>query len=199
MPKSEEELLKTHLPRIYWIYRCMAEKSTPSLESLANLFHSISHDYLKESGYTRGSESFTLLYQIACHHIFQESRQNLVLTSSGRDFRKLRELEENLLGSEEIAAERLSYEEGISPWYEKFIDRLQQVDSELRIVLVLKDILGMEEDDILSIVRIRWAIYRHRLHRGRLELKEALEGTRRQVKGAANKGKSPNSAEKISP
>lgn len=49
-------------------------------------------------------------------------------------------------------------------------DFLFSLPSELRVVLVLKDIMQYEDQEILKILDIRWQVYRHRLHRGRIDL-----------------------------
>jgi len=41
---------------------------------------------------------------------------------------------------------------------------------------VLRDILKFEDEETSRILGVRWGVYRHRLHRGRLELKDNLRG-----------------------
>jgi hypothetical protein len=55
--------------------------------------------------------------------------------------------------------------------------RLRAVDLDHRLPLVLRDILGFDDELILRILGLRWGVYRHRLHRGRLELCDSLKGT----------------------
>jgi len=42
--------------------------------------------------------------------------------------------------------------------------------------MVLRDVLKFDDEEILRILNIRWGVYRHRLHRGRLAFRESLKG-----------------------
>ena len=57
-----------------------------------------------------------------------------------------------------------------------YLERFSRIDSQLRAPLVLRDILGFDEEEIVRILELRWAAYRHRLHRARLEFKNQLKG-----------------------
>ncbi len=58
-----------------------------------------------------------------------------------------------------------------------FLYRLKGIDVEHRIPIILKDLLKFEDEEATQILGLRWGVYRHRLHRGRLELKELLKGS----------------------
>lgn len=53
-------------------------------------------------------------------------------------------------------------------------ERVAQIDFDYRAVVVLRDILKIEHEEVAKILGLRWAVYRHRLHRGRLELRDCL-------------------------
>lgn len=59
---------------------------------------------------------------------------------------------------------------------EPYLSRLSRVDIDFRAPMVLKDILRFDDEEILRILGIRWGVYRHRLHRGRLAFRESLKG-----------------------
>ncbi|MFM8316566.1 MAG: hypothetical protein ACKOA8_19975 [Deltaproteobacteria bacterium] len=87
----------------------------------------------------------------------------------GRDTRPLKQLDADLL------AEDRSYR--LKKWdSETVIPRLSRVDIDFRAPLVLRDILCFADEEVLRILGIRWGVYRHRLHRGRLAFRESLRG-----------------------
>lgn len=55
-------------------------------------------------------------------------------------------------------------------------DRLRMLDFDLRATVVLNDHIKLDQDSLLKILNLRWAVYRHRLHRGRVELQKLLQG-----------------------
>lgn len=94
----------------------------------------------------------------------------------GRDFRKLKAMDENLLRDWERLAD--SGETTLSDDFRSELGlRLRRIDSENRAAVILKDILGFEDEEVLRMLSLRWGVYRHRLHRGRLDLCDILKGT----------------------
>lgn len=89
--------------------------------------------------------------------------------SYGRDTRPLKQMDIDLLS--EAVSRRLSKAES-----ELFLPRLARVDIDFRAPLVLRDILGFDDEEVIRILGIRWGVYRHRLHRGRLAFRESLKG-----------------------
>lgn len=57
-----------------------------------------------------------------------------------------------------------------------FLQRLAVLPLELRVPVVLRDIVHFEDDEIVRVLGVRWVVYRHRLNRGRLEFKDSLQG-----------------------
>lgn len=113
-----------------------------------------------------------LLFQTAWRHLSRAQSSAYFPFLTGRDTRVLRDLEEDLLDGPASN--------------EKVRERLFQVDPELRAPLVLRDILGLDDESAAAILGLRWGVYRHRLHRGRLDFKEALKGTSAKTAGAAH-------------
>lgn len=63
-------------------------------------------------------------------------------------------------------------------------ERIAQIDFDYRVVVVLRDILKLAHEDVARILELRWAVYRHRLHRGRLELRDCLRRRWERVESA---------------
>ena len=89
----------------------------------------------------------------------------------GRDTRRLKGLDDDLLPAKNESKEKQQARVGT-----RAKDRLTRVDSELRAPVVLRDILKFEDEEVAQILGLRWGVYRHRLHRGRLDFKDALKG-----------------------
>lgn len=110
------------------------------------------------------------LFAIAWRHIRGVMQETPFFFNSGRDTRNSRKFDGNLL--EGIRVGGSMTEDADS----SLMVRLHQLDPELRAPLVLKDILRFEDEEILRVLGVRWGVYRHRLHRGRIELKDGLRG-----------------------
>ncbi len=61
-----------------------------------------------------------------------------------------------------------------------FGEELKFVNSDFRIILVLHDIIQLSDEEIMKILSLRWGVFRHRLHRARLELIQALRNQKHQ-------------------
>ncbi len=103
------------------------------------------------------------LFQIAWAHVQAALHQSLSPALSGRDTRVLKSLETDLLNQEGEVREQVR-------------ERLGCVDPELRAPVILRDILRFEDEETARILGLRWGVYRHRLHRGRLDFKDSLKG-----------------------
>lgn len=86
---------------------------------------------------------------------------------AGRDTRPLKALEEDLLENRRIDPATLATLTEV---------RLMRVDAEFRAPVILRDILGFADDDVVEMLGVRWGVYRHRLHRGRVECIEGFRG-----------------------
>lgn len=117
---------------------------------------------------TEASEIRIKLFQTAWQRVREALAHTQVSWSVGRDTRSLRGIDEDLLkawGSKGKDIEAL---------HEAVLGRLAQIDPDFRAPVVLKDVLKFKDEDAVRILDLRWGVYRHRLHRGRLELKDSL-------------------------
>ncbi len=86
---------------------------------------------------------------------------------AGRDTRPLKALEEDILENRRMDPAALAALADV---------RLMRVDAEFRAPVILRDILGFADDDVVEMLGVRWGVYRHRLHRGRVECIEGFRG-----------------------
>lgn len=129
-------------------------------------------------------EMIVLLYRVAWEQLQSIALEEAVGWSVGRDVRKLKALDENVLyelrplesPSENTLSEDISSE---------LRTRLRRVDTENRGAVILKDILGFSDDDAIRILSTRWGVFRHRLHRGRLDLVALLKGNPLSIDGTS--------------
>ena len=139
-------------------------------EALLTIFRRFGDLYrrsLKKSGEPSSQRWDVLLFHLAWQEIAHHLREKATSWPSGRDTRRLQGFETNLLS------------DFASPKPNQLQDafrRLALVDPELRAPLVLKDVLKLDDEMILPVLKLRWGVYRHRLHRGRVEFMEALKG-----------------------
>ncbi len=111
------------------------------------------------------------LFQTAWEEIRSAEKYSVHLGPAGRDTRKLKDFDSDLLARWK-KSEKLSDESG--NLLEK---RLLQVDLDYRAPLILKDILDLEDEQVMRVLSLRWGVYRHRLHRGRVALAVLLKGS----------------------
>lgn len=116
------------------------------------------------------SEKRVALFQLAVKHIRRDTSSGVWNWFPGRDLRPLRVLETDLLTS--WGTLQVPEEEKLKVLGEK----LSRVDIDLRTPLILRDVLGFEEDEVMRILDLRWGVYRHRMHRARLDFKDSLKG-----------------------
>ena len=133
--------------------------------------------YKKYLSQKRGDHSAvdinTLLFQIAWkktkNYLSEHAKEPYLFSS--RDYRVLKRMESDLLqiffaNPPSISKENLEY----------LIYRLQTLDLDYRVVIVLKDILKMPDELVAQIVQLRWGVFRHRLNHARIELLKSLKG-----------------------
>ncbi len=110
------------------------------------------------------------LMQIAWRRARRDSAPGMWVWVPGRDTRALKAFERDALaewvkgGWDSVEKKRVVCE------------RLARVDFDLRAALILRDILGFDDEEIVRILGLRWGVYRHRIHRARLEYKDSLRG-----------------------
>jgi len=121
------------------------------------------------------------LFQFAWSHVQNALHHSFYPSLGGRDTRLFKGMDDDILPN------RLDFKEKSAARSEGRVrDRLARVDAELRAPVILRDILKFEDEQVARILGLRWGVYRHRLHRGRLDFKDALKGltTGQPVKGA---------------
>jgi DNA-directed RNA polymerase specialized sigma24 family protein len=64
---------------------------------------------------------------------------------------------------------------------ETAVVRLGSLEPELRATLILKDVIGLLDEEVSEILGLRWGIYRHRLNRGRVDWCQILKGLDRKA------------------
>jgi DNA-directed RNA polymerase specialized sigma24 family protein len=89
----------------------------------------------------------------------------------GRDTRPMKGMDDDLLQA--WSSSKTGEISSIGP---RAVERIRRLDTDFRAPIVLKDILGFDDEEVVRILGIRWGVYRHRLHRGRLEFRAALKG-----------------------
>lgn len=121
----------------------------------------------KASGWS-GAELKIRLYQIAWERIQEALSQREALVPIGRDTRQLRRSDGDLLAKDSPP--------GDEAWRDQFVERLFYVDTAFRAPVLLRDLLKFTDEETTRILGIRWGVYRHRLNRGRLDLRDYLRG-----------------------
>jgi DNA-directed RNA polymerase specialized sigma24 family protein len=93
------------------------------------------------------------LFQIAWQWVQSRLVGAHFLMNMGRDTRILKEEEER--------ESRKDFQEVFS-----------RIDPSLRAALLLKDLFLFKDEEIATILNLRWGVYRHRLHRARVEVSQ---------------------------
>lgn len=93
------------------------------------------------------------MFQLAWHWIQSRLVGAHYLMSMGRDTRVLKEEEER--------ESRKDFQEVFS-----------RIDPSLRAALLLKDLFLFKDEEIAKVLNLRWGVYRHRLHRARVEVSQ---------------------------
>ncbi len=175
---SESDLLdfiQANNQHVYDFCVYLMASETAAEDLTLSIFREFGKDYRRghkktaEESHPEGAR--LRLFQIAWQHV-QNSLRNFALPSvGGRDTRLFKGLESDILS---LSADRPALA-GKKAEY-RVSDRLACVDLELRVAVVLRDILKFNDEEVAKILGLRWGVYRHRLHRGRLDFKDALKG-----------------------
>jgi hypothetical protein len=140
-------------------------------DAILSIFRDFGHLFRKLSGKKQPWEQMEIrlrLFTMAWQTIREAIIPGVYSWPVGRDMRQLKGIDEDLLLSWDGTEKDL---ERLEP---AILERLGRIDADFRVAVVLRDILGFEDEEVMRILGIRWGVYRHRLHRGRLELKDAL-------------------------
>ncbi|MBY0370138.1 hypothetical protein K2X33_05590 [bacterium] len=160
------EFIKGNDQRVSDFCACLLPADQFRQELVLEIFREFGEDYRAQAAAPQEGAApdalLVTLFQIAWKHVQQSQSHAYFPMVTGRDTRILQELDANLLAAQ--------------PLYEKTRERLLRVDPELRATVVLRDILGFTDEQSAAVLGLRWGVYRHRLHRGRLDFKDALKG-----------------------
>jgi DNA-directed RNA polymerase specialized sigma24 family protein len=148
-------------------------------EVLLSIFREFGRQYRRYS--SRGDASWQhmemklRLFHLAWEQVQMAARSQRAWFWMGRDTRPLKLLDENLLAASEKGKGTNAQLTGGQ--IEVILERLSRLELSYRAPLVLKDILQFDDEEVVRILGLRWGVYRHRLHRGRMDLLELLRGT----------------------
>lgn len=169
------ELIRQNDQRLFDFCSYMLGAEGVGDELLLSIFREFGETYRRHAGRARHSvwnpvEARLTLYQIGWERIRDTLFRFQPTWMAGRDTRSMRSQDEDLLAT--IRSKKVDP----AAFRTQVMERLDRIDPEFRAPLVLRDILGFEDEDAVRILGLRWGVYRHRLHRGRLESKDALRG-----------------------
>lgn len=178
-------LVKDNAENVYHFVMCMLPAEGDRLEVVLAIFRKFGAIYSREA--RRGElrqdplQARVGLFQVAWRLVRRTLADAAMSHPSGRDIRGLKAADADLL--EEWAKGR----KGAAPAdiWELLCDRLMLVDVDFRAAVVLRDVLRMQDEEVAKILGLRWGVYRHRLHRGRLETLDVLQGGKTAVSGGA--------------
>lgn len=141
--------------------------ATSDPEWLSDIFSDFGSQFrarAKQKGFIwEPMELKVLLYSVAWKHLkpLLSGQTFERFSLLGRDTRLVQKTETDL------------FQVSQSDFQQEFVPRLGHLDLEQRVLIVLRDVLQFSDEEAMRVTDLRWGIYRHRLHRGRLEL-EAL-------------------------
>lgn len=156
------EMLRENKQRVYDFLSLMLSDPSDVEEQMVRTYRSFSLASSKKTAALTELDLFSRAWQNAQVLL----RTHVLDMSTGRDTRVLSSFDENLLIQKKLSSEQQA----------TLKKRLATIDPDFKAPVVLKDILKFEDEEILKILSLRWGVYRHRLHRGRLEIKDSLKG-----------------------
>lgn len=160
------EFVKEHDQRLYDFCFYLCPRSLSAQDVLLETFREFGDVYRKRRKAENTWDPIDCklqLFALAWSKIRGASHVPHWQEALGGDARALKAMETSLLAAPQFDAEAFS-------------GRLRLVDVDCRAALLLRDYLGFSDDECLKVLGLRWGVYRHRLHRGRLELRDLLRG-----------------------
>ncbi|MBI1861817.1 MAG: hypothetical protein HYR96_12960 [Deltaproteobacteria bacterium] len=143
-------------------------------ELVTDIYRTFSRRIRRKGADSTPAETLQIeLFRAAMDALFGIERSRPRLSLAGRDTRGLKALESDLLSWWRANP---TDKAGLTQQIPSIGDRLRMLDFDLRAPVVLNDHLKLDQDVILKILGLRWAVFRHRLHRGRVELQKLLQG-----------------------
>jgi len=129
--------------------------------------------YKSIGGFNVGSSFYTWIYRIAVNTAYSQMRKEKAQKKN-----KTFALEDNPSGKEDVASKGKNNPLQIlerSEIKEKVQQCISKLEKDLRSVVVLRDIEGMEYQMIAQVLDIPAGTVKSRLHRGRMELRNKLK------------------------
>jgi DNA-directed RNA polymerase specialized sigma24 family protein len=175
------EFVKEHDQRVYSFCYYLSAGQIPIEEIVINSFRDFGEE-LRRYRHTASNggraadweslEQKLLLFRCAWERMDEALTSLSVGWLGGRDTRFLQAFDEDLLKAK-ASAKMLNSEE-----QDRILERLAKVPLEFRAPLVLRDMVGFTDEEVFQVLGLRWGVYRHRLHRGRLAMADSLRGRR---------------------
>lgn len=139
-------------------------------ELTGEIYHRFSRQVHRSRSGDRGGRDE--IFRLAVSTICKEERGLPRFYLAGRDTRGIKALEVDLLDKwRSRSSDRSS-----DGYFASVCDRLLLLDIDLRAPVILRDHLNFDEESCLRILELRWGVFRHRLHRGRMELQRLFQG-----------------------
>lgn len=170
------EFVGENAERLYGFCFYMLQEDYLIEEFVLSLFREFGETYRRLSEKEAAWEPFEVrlrLFKLAWDRVRDAIATTQFTWTGGRDTRQMKGLDQDLLKEWEKVGKS---DGGTSTLDALVIQRLRKIDPDFRAPVVLRDILNFEDEELVRILGVRWGVYRHRLHRGRLEVKDALRG-----------------------
>jgi len=168
------EFIKEQDQRVYDFCTYLLPQGSDRDDLVLSIFRDFG-DYYRRASLQKDSaweplEVRIKLFQLAWDRVREMTLQSPVAWSAGRDTRQLKGMDEDWL--------KASKAKSVNPkmLVDPLREHLGRLDIDHRAPVVLRDILHFEDEEVMRVLGLRWGVYRHRLHRGRLELKDSLRG-----------------------
>ena len=174
MPERSEEieqLIADHGGQLYGIARRLCSDATDAEDLVQETFLQA---YRKWDQFEGRSKPLTWLYTIAARHCMRMHRLKSGEPRRMASFEELAPFGEGPMATPDDGplAEQIR-QEGI----ELVRGAILELPEEFRVPLVLKDVAGLSIADVASVLDIKAATVKTRVHRARLKIRKALEGT----------------------
>lgn len=167
---SLREFIKENESSVFCFCELMLHDKEEADWVVLKAFKEFGDFYRKKYQKSAKSEFKIRLFSTAWRLILRSQEEEPLKWLNGRDTRKMSDWEKNILSQWTSSHEMdESLKSGL-------LSRVRLLSIDFKAPLILKDILRFEDEEILQILGNRWGVYRHRLHRGRLELLQGLKG-----------------------
>ena len=171
------EFVKENNEKLFSFCYYMLQEDYVIEDFALSVFREFGEIYRRISGSKEGAwEPFEIrlrLFKLAWERLRDAIATQQFSWTGGRDTRQMKGLDQDLL--KEWAATSAS-DGAIANLDTQVVARLRKIDPDFRAPVVLRDVLAFEDEELVRILGVRWGVYRHRLHRGRLEVRDALRG-----------------------